>query len=324
MTTQLPLNRRDQTPDSLALPLPTAFTEFLLAKDHTDATRRYYRVHLKPFWAWAARQTPPVTTTAALSAPLLRRFIDERKQTPNQRTGEPLSSYTVYTEVRGLLAFLNWLAAEDVIDPKVPARVKPPRREQKVLRVLDKRQIDRLFLSAEQGLTAARDRAILSVLLDTGLRARELCGLTRADVHISPDEGYLLVRHGKGRRQREVPLGKKARFALARYLRTHAADAVFIGTNKGPNVPLTPSGLDQILYALVDRTGRRHFADLKLGAHLYRHTFAVSYLDAGGDIYRLSRIMGHSQVTTTEGYLRAFTATQARRGSISPLDKLGA
>lgn len=307
--------------------LDTALTEFFLSKDHTPATRRYYRTNLPPFFAWCATQTPPsgpVTTIDGLTAPLVRRYLDERKQTPNARTGEPLSSHSLYTTARAILAFLNWLAAEDLLDPKVPARIKPPKREQKVLRVLDKRQIERLFLAADTGpaATALRDRALLAVLLDTGIRASELCGLERADVHLSPDDGWLLVRHGKGRRQREVPLGKKARLALARYLRSHDADAVFIGTNKGKGVPLTPSGLDQILYTLVDRAGRKHFEGLKLGAHLYRHTFAVSYLEVGGDIYRLSRLMGHSQVTTTEGYLRSFTAKQARQGSLSPLDRL--
>lgn len=67
---------------------------------------------------------------------------------------------------------------------------------------------------------------------------------------------------------------------------------------------------------------RRHVQGLKRGAYLFRHTFAVRYLEAGGDVYRLSRLMGHSQITTTEGYLRAVTARQARQRSISPLDAL--
>jgi integrase/recombinase XerD len=129
------------------------------------------------------------------------------------------------------------------------------------------------------------------------------------------------VRYGKGRRQREVPLGKKARLALARYLRSHHAEAVF--PSKG-GASLTPNGLDQALYALYDRACRQHYQGLKLGAHVFRHTFAVRFLEAGGDVYRLSRIMGHSQITTTEGFLRAVTARQARQRSVSPLDSLGA
>jgi site-specific recombinase XerC len=147
---------------------------------------------------------------------LVRRFLDERRTQPSGRTGRRLDSHALHTTARVILAWLNWLVAEGELDANVPKRVKMPRKEQKVLKVLDKRQIDRLFLAADSGPQPARDRAILAVLLDTGLCANELCSLERRDVSISPDAGYLLVRHGKGRRQREVPLGKKARLALAR------------------------------------------------------------------------------------------------------------
>ncbi len=301
--------------------LTDAYTEFLLAHDYQPATRRCYHDRLGRFIRWCAAQTPPVTTVAGLSTTLVRRYIDDRKSHPSAATGKPLDSYTLHSQTRSLLAWLNWLVAEGLLDASVPQRIKAPRREDKVLHVLDKRQIDRLFLAAEASPTAVRDKALLSVLLDTGLRAGELCGLERRDVHLSPDDGYLLVRMGKGRRQREVPLGKKARLALARHLRSHAAEAVFPGIG---SAPLTPSGVDQILYRLYDKAGRQHYQGLKLGAHLFRHTFAVRFIEAGGDVYKLSRLMGHSQITTTEGYLRAVTARQARHGSISPLDSFGA
>jgi len=299
--------------------LTDAYTEFLLAHDYQPSTIRCYHDRLGAFMRWADAQG--VTTVDGFTAPLVRRYVDGLKSQPSPKTGRLRDSYGLHSVTRSLLAWLNWLVAEDELDANVPARIKVPSREQKVLHVLDKRQIDRLFLTADTGPTNLRDRAILSVLLDTGLRANELCSLERRDVHLTPDDGYLLVRKGKGRRQREVPLGKKARLALHRYLRSHEHEAVFPG--KGA-APLTPSGINQALYALYDRAGRQHFQGLKLGAHLYRHTFAVNYLAAGGDVYKLSRILGHSQITTTEGYLRAFTARQIREKSLSPLDVLGA
>lgn len=301
--------------------LTDAYTEFLLAHDYQPATIHYYQDRLGHFMRWLSNQTPPVTTVEGLFTTLVRRYLDERKTQPSPRTGKPVDSYTLYSTARGVLAWLNWLVVEDVLDATIPKRIKPPRREHKVLHVLDKRQIERLLIAADASPTALRDRAILSVLLDTGIRAGELCGLERSDVHLTPDDGYLLVRMGKGRRQREVPLGKKARLALARYLRSHTVQAVFPGTGEAP---LTIYGLDQLLYRLYDTAGRQHFQGLKLGAHLFRHTFATRFIEAGGDVYKLSRLMGHSQITTTEGYLRAVTARQARHGSISPLDALGA
>ncbi|MGZ3583287.1 MAG: tyrosine-type recombinase/integrase, partial [Ktedonobacterales bacterium] len=216
--------------------LTDAYTEFLLAHDYQPATTRYYQQRLGHLMRWLSNQAPPVTTVAGLSTTLIRRYLDERKTQPSARTGKMLDSYSLYSTARGILAWLNWLVAEELLDANIPKRIKPPRREQKVLHVLDKRQIERLFIAADADAspTALRDRAILSVLLDTGIRANELCSLERDDVHLTPDDGYLLIRKGKGRRQREVPLGKKARLALARYLRSHTVQAVFPGTGEAP------------------------------------------------------------------------------------------
>jgi integrase/recombinase XerD len=104
-------------------------------------------------------------------------------------------------------------------------------------------------------------------------------------------------------------------------LRSHNNKTVFPAATGNA---LTTSGLDQLLYRLFDRVGRRHFDGLHLGAHTFRHTFATAFIQAGGSIYHLSRILGHSQVTTTEGYLTSVTARQVREGALSPLDALGA
>lgn len=311
-----------------SMTLHAAFTEFTFAKDWSPASLLWYRKRLTPFFAWMEAQG--VSEVTGITAPLVRRYVEHRRTTISPRSGQPIDSHTLHGDVRAIRAFLHWLAAEDVLDPKVPARIALPKKEQKVLRVLSTDQITRLFHAAETAETpeqSARNKAILAVLLDTGIRADELCSLQVGDVALSPDDAYLFIRKAKGRKQREVPLGKKARQLLARYLHRYrgrvASQSAPLFLSKS-DAPLTPSGLDQMLYGLVDEAGREFFTGLKLGAHLYRHTFAVRYLDAGGDVYKLSRLMGHSTISTTEGYLRAFTARQARQGGISPLDTLRA
>jgi site-specific recombinase XerD len=292
-----------------------SLTEFLLAKDHSPASRTWYRSRLGAFFTWATTQG--VTTLEGVSAPLVRRYLDHRRATPSY-TGRPLDSHTLHGHTRVIRAWLHWAVADGLVDAVVPARIGLPKREQKVLRVLSPQQCERLLLTAAQSTQPPRDQAVVAVLLDTGLRAAELCALNRDDVHLTPDEAYVLVRHGKGRRQREVPLGVTSRRWLARLLRSHHAPEVFAG----PRGPLTPSGLDQLLERLMTVAGPQHFTGLKRGAHLFRHTFAVRFLEAGGDVYVLSRLMGHSTVSTTEGYLRAVTARQVRQHALSPLDAL--
>lgn len=303
--------------------LDAAFTEFCYAKDHTPASRQWYTARLGAFIAWADGQG--VGDMEAITAPLVRRYIEVRRTATSPRTGKPLSSHTLHGHVRAIKAWLNWAALDDVLDEKVVHRIALPKREQKVLAIFTPQQYDRLMHACDEGEISeyvARDRALLAVLLDTGMRANELCTLTLASVHFTPDDAYVLLE-GKGRKQREVPLGRTARRLLHKYIHRHRPRTrearVFLA--KG-GTPLTPEGLDRLLYRLRDRAGAAHFAGVRVSAHTFRHSFAVRYLEAGGDIYRLSRLMGHSSVQTTEGYLKAFSSRAARRGGVSVLDSL--
>jgi integrase len=127
-----------------------------------------------------------------------------------------------------------------------------PKRAEKVLPVLSVAQTHALFAACR----TARNRAILAVLLDKGVRARELTGLTMDRVFFSPDDAYLLGR-GKGKKQREVGLGRRSRMLLHKYLP---------GPGPGWRQGLCSSGGQGI----------------RVGAHVWRHTHAYRYIAAGG------------------------------------------
>ena len=305
-------------PTSLAL--ADALTEFLYAKDLTPASVRWYREKLTACMDWLAGHG--VTTLDGITAPLARRYLDARRMTLTPRGVLP-STYTLHGHARALRAFLFWAAAEGLMDEKIPKRIALPKREQVVLRILDDGQVERLFHAARKSPTPHRDTALLSLLVDTGCRASELCGLRLDDVTFTPDAAWILV-HGKGRKQREIGMGRRARMALHRYIsRERKAPAgerhVFLGT-KGP---LRPEGLDRLLYRLRDAAGRQHFEGVSVGAHRFRHLHAVKSLEAGMDIYTLSRQMGHSDIGVTTGYLKAVSSRALRSLAISPLDALG-
>jgi integrase/recombinase XerD len=161
----------------------------------------------------------------------------------------------------------------------------------------------------------------VALLLDTGCRASEICGLKLEDVHFDRDTVWILV-HGKGRKDRPVGLGKRSGMALHRYMkRERQSDLhyVFIG-KKGQ---LKPSGLDQLLYRLKKAAGAHHFEGVSVGAHRWRHTHAVMSLEAGTDVYVLSKQMGHSDIAVTTGYLKDVSQRQLRSMTISPLDIMG-
>jgi site-specific recombinase XerD len=295
--------------------LDDAITELRYSKDWTPQTVQWYDRRLGAFIAWAKEQS--VAELEAVTPALVRRYLYYLQTRPSKR-GPKLDSFTVHGHVRAVRTLLFWAASEDLIDEKVPRRIKPPKKEQKVLQVLSDKQLQLLFRAALQTDAPLRDTALLYLLLDTGCRASELCGLRMQDVTFAPDTAWVLV-HGKGRKQREVALGKKARLALSRYIhreRKSEQERVFIG-RKGA---LAPEGLDRLLYRLRDAAGREHFTGLSVAAHRWRHTHAVKALEAGMDTYALSKQMGHSEIGTTTGYLKAVSARQIRSMSISPLD----
>lgn len=296
--------------------LDTALLEFAYSKDHSPASRHWYRSRLRAFTDWLRDQG--VTDIEGITAPLVRRYIDYRR-TATSRTGQPLDSHTLHGHARAIKTLLRWAAMEGVIDERIPKRITMPRKAEKLLPILTGDQVRRLMLACDQTDYSVRDRATLAVLLDTGIRASELCGLTLDRAVLTADDAYLIV-HGKGRKVREVGLGRQSRLLLHKYIHRyrHAPreqQAVFVGRR---GAALRPEGLDRLLYRLRDKAGLR---GVRTGAHVWRHTYAYNFIAQGGDVMRLSRLLGHTSVATTQGYLSAFSAREARRGQ-SVLDRM--
>jgi site-specific recombinase XerD len=146
---------------------------------------------------------------------------------------------------------------------------------------------------------STRDRAILLTLLDTGMRASELVNLTIDDWRESS-----LVVMGKGRKERTVPISKPTEKAIWRQLLAReilpcgvrGGNALFAALINGEE--LTYISLSSMLIRL------RKYSGVKgIHAHRFRHTFAITFLRYGGDIYTLQRILGHSTLDMVKTYL---------------------
>jgi len=301
----------------------SAVEAFLTARyTISPATRRGYAVRLGIFAAWCEEQG---LALEQLTAKHLRAYIEDVGKRPGLKGEEHLASSTTHWHAVSVKTFLNWCSRdeefEDLVSGKTLARVPLPRIEQQVIETFTPEQLQALLRATDKQLYAQRDKAIVSVLIDTGIRAAELVGLVLKCVWLDTDDSYIRVL-GKGRKQREVPLGRAARIALRRYITRyrHPKDSscqhVFIA--RGGH-PLTVQGLRQVIEQLGERTRIR---DVRVSPHTFRHTFAVHYLLNGGDIYKLSRLMGHTSVKITERYLQAVSAKQARSGNHSVLDNL--
>lgn len=285
-------------------------------------TQSWYLDALTVFASWCAQEHISLEKLRAVD---IRRYLDEQRKRINPRTGQPLSTYTVHGYAESIKVFLNFCVREEGLDElvseKLPRRIEMPKVDIRVIPSFTDDQIRRLLGACSRELDPAlayRNRAIVSVLLDTGCRAGELGGLTLDAVHITPYDAFIRV-FGKGRHEREIGLGKEARAALHKYITRYRKAPkeerhVFI-SQKGK--PLTVSGLGQLIQRLGEwaRVDGTH-------CHRFRHTFATRYLAAGGDIYKLSRLLGHASVSITENYLRSYRQSEARKDGLSVLDQM--
>jgi site-specific recombinase XerD len=128
-----------------------------------------------------------------------------------------VSTNTAHDYYRALHSFFNWVEHEELIHDNPFTHLKPPRTENKVIQALTANEIERLLSACTANTNLdIRNKALISIFLDCGLRMSELAGLTLHDVDVS--SGSILVRHGKGKKQRVVHIGSKAQKALWKYV----------------------------------------------------------------------------------------------------------
>lgn len=288
----------------------------------TEESQRWYMRKLAVFGEWCEKED---IALEKLRPKDVGRFLDSLRPRISPQTKKPITASAIHGYGRVIRAFLGWASKEyeGDVSPRLTKRIALPKVEQKVIEILTPEHIRALFAACDKEFRhelQVRDRAILSVLIDTGIRAGELCTLTLNNVHLSPDDAWIVVM-GKGRRQREVGLGMKARIALHKYIRLYRSGAkpeemVMLSRF---HKPLTVHGLDMIIYRLAEWA---RITDVRVHAHVFRHTASVLYLENGGDVYMLSRRLGHGSIGVTENYLKALKSRQARKQGVSVLDNL--
>ena len=236
-------------------------------------------------------------------------------------TAGKLSTSTIHGYIRAMKAFSNWATEEGFVKISPFARLKKPKLPETMIEILSDEEAKRLLDAINPNCyLGARLYAMILLLLDTGIRATELTTLTLENTHLDNDCIKVL---GKGNKERIVPFGVTTKKALLRYIHTFRpepaeASVKVLFLNDG-GLALTSSGLAQA----VKRLGVR--ADIpRLHPHLLRHSFAVKYLIAGGDVMSLKRMLGHTSLTVTQVYLHlADSHIATQHAKFSPVDRMG-
>ena len=267
---------------------------------------------LKEFFAWLRNEYQPVRKNGDTS--LLK----------------PVTLNKCWCAVRG---FYNW-AEVDLDIARPDNSLKAPKFDRPTITPFTEKEIKAILKASEYSAlaetsnrtpfkmktpNAVRDKALILVLLDTGIRASECARLRVRDVNLENGETFI-IPHGTGQKtkSRHVYLGNAARKALWKYLAKRkdiANDDFLFLTNY--DRPMNRGSIRLVFR----RIGKR--AEVSpCYPHLFRHTFAIQYLRNGGDVFTLQRMLGHSTLDMVKRYLSiAKTDIQTAHRKASPVDR---
>jgi integrase/recombinase XerC len=271
------------------------FETWLREQDRSPVTVQGYLADLRAFAEWFERTNGRGLRVEEVTA------ADVREYRSWLQTVRRASPATVRRRLMALRAYFRWAQETKRIGADPTARVKAPGEARLSPRWLNRREQYALVREVERAVTAAdtrsrwvlalRDRALVVLLLHTGLRVSEVCALEMGDVQIGERSGWVQVRGGKGNKSRRVPLNREAREALKAWLgeRGEAEGRLFVG--------LTPSGVHRRLGEI----GRR--AGVEVHPHTLRHTFAKNLVDGGIGLHEAAALLGHSSLNATRVYV---------------------
>jgi integrase/recombinase XerD len=201
------------------------------------------------------------------------------------------------------------------------AGLRPPLARADQVQPYTTEQLEALLAAARHSPFARRDEALLSFLLDTGARATEVCQLRLQDVDFQNRRVTVL---GKGNKRRALPFGRVCGKALWQYLREQPRepDTPLFTSDRGTRAgeAFTRSGIRDV----VDRLG--HAAGLtgcRCTTHRFRHTMAIEFLRAGGNVFTLKELLGHTTLTMVNRYIALAQADiEGQHRQFSPADRL--
>ncbi len=262
------------------------FVEYLVSsKGASPHTVRGYRRDIEEFFAFVKKPPTEVSREDVLS------YISFCFKTR-------LSSSSIGRKLSSIRTFFKFLKKKEIISESPVVGVKNPKMPKRLPRYLS---YDEVALLIEKGAESARDRAILEFMYATGVRVSELCGLNIEDVDLAHMKA--LVR-GKGKKERIVYFGKRAKDALLEYLRERQKIVSRRGFPEPNALFVTPRGRisDMTVRRILDRAAKRAGLPKKVYPHMVRHSFATHLLEGGLELRALQELLGHKNIETTEVY----------------------
>lgn len=288
------------------------YDNFILSRrlaNRSEKTISAYKQFVSPFLSWYGSEKP----LDALQLHDIQMYIV-------QLLDRPISNATKATHIRHLKIFFKWCTEEYTVSYNYQ-KIKVPKSPKKRVTIYNPEQIRQLLdaVTAESEWLVLRNKAILCVMYDSGIRQGEVANLIRCRVDF---DNMTMVVHGKGDKERTVPLGDTSAYIIQAYLEKcpYRSEFLFVGRR---GEPITTNAIKLLVSKIAQKV------PFDISSHKLRHNFGTNtcidqYQQRGQmDVYGLKAIMGHESIKTTEGYMHHASEILASRHHISHLDLIG-
>jgi tyrosine recombinase XerC len=257
-------------------------------KNYSAHTILNYRLDLEGFIQFIDQT--PVEKVEYL---LLRSYLAKLRN-------ENFKARSLARKLASLRSFYKFLHREGLIKSNPAVLVMSPKLDRRLPKFISEEEMAR-FIEAPslKNIAGKRDRAILEILYSSGIRVSELVGLNVADVDLF---GNIMKVSGKGKKERLLPIGRKAIAAVKEYLDERKSDVFPVFLNKS-GTRLT----DRSVRNIVNKYMHQCAVQYQMSPHVFRHSFATHLLNRGADLRAVQELLGHINLSTTQIYTHVTT-----------------
>ena len=276
------------------------FCQSLEVRNYSEDSVIERRQCIGYFIAWAVARG--LNQPCEITKPILERYqrflFNHRK-----KNGKPLSFYCQRSRLVSLRQWFKWMTKNNHILYNPASEIELPKLGQRLPKYIfttseAESVINQPNIQTAEGI---RNRAILETLYSTGMRRKELIRLRLYDLDV--ERGVVMVRQGKGKKDRVIPIGERALAWIDKYvievrpmlLSGNPTDALFLNRF---GEPFSPDGLSGMVKRCIDAAD----TPKKGSCHLFRHTMATLMLENGADVRFVQEMLGHASLATTEIY----------------------
>ncbi len=285
----------------------SAFEKYLQDKDVSILTQRGYLSDVQQFEVWFEKSNSEAFSLPAVTPTDVREYRQFLQGTEKRKAS------TVNRKLAALSALMRWGIQSGQITTDPTENVKSVQQSVSAPRWLDKHEQFALQRAIEKDkqlaqlryprrcVTRYRDASLTLFLLNTGLRLSEIIALELSDVQISERKGNVLVRRGKGNKQRNVPLNSEARKAIQDWLAVRPQSGnpfIWIAVEAASNDGISGRAVQRILHRYAQDAGLS-----ELTPHVLRHSFAKNLANNNVGLEKIAALLGHSSLNTTRIYI---------------------